>query len=462
MINLIKNEFKKIFSKKSFYIVTILFLLFTILINAIYNDDAETFYAPDVNINELIEENKTLDLNNQDHLYTYVNNLTRIELDRLKKEFNDTNKEYLLDKYYQNELYSFYYAKYISKENIKEEERNIEELLNKIESGDWQYFVKLDIEELKQEETYNEIDKIRNNYFTLLYEYRINNNIDFDNKNYLNKALNSIESNLYEYVNLKNKEKLTNMEKSSLENIERDMIINKYILENKVDANATNTLRVLLTRFTNEFGLFILIYVILISASIVSEEFNKGTIKYLLTKPYKRSTILTSKLLTLLILLPCIVLLMLLIELIVGGFVFGYDSLNVPVLVYQAATHSIKAIPVFTFVIKMLFASMPMYLVILIFSFMVSTVTLSTSAASTLSFMFYFVGGIISNLAMIYSFKVFKLLVPLYWDFSYLVTGDNHPFSVSTLTSLSITLLYIVVMLCITYVYFRKKDVKNI
>lgn len=460
MLKLIKNEIKKIFSKKSFYIVTIIFVLYTFLISAIYANNIEGSYAPDTYVEDLIEENKNLDLSNKENLFIYANNSARIESNDLKKKYSSSTQIYLIENYVYNYLHEYYQAYYINKSELAKKEKEMKDVLNKIEEEDWKYFVNLDIENLKKGKISNEIEKERYEYFIMLKEYRLNNNINFDTNNYLNKAIDSIETNLYEYLNLKNKDKLTSTEKSALENIEESIITNKYILENKVDANNPHTLRQILSNFSNEFGLFILIYVILISSSIISEEFNKGTIKYLLTKPYKRSTILTSKLLTILLLVPFILILMLLIELIVGGFILGFNSLSVPVLAFSSG--SIKAIPLFNYVTGMLLASLPMYLVILIFSFMLSAITLSTSAACTLSFIFYLVGNVISNLASIYSFKVFKLLIPLYWDFTYLVKGIKHPFNVSTSVSVSITILYIVAMLCITYVYFRKKDVKNI
>lgn len=462
MIKLIKNELKKIFSKKSFYIITLIFILFTILTNVIYKDMGDYSYSSEVSIDEVKEENKLLDPQNPDEVYIYINNLSEIQAYELKEKYSSSTQEYLIDTYYHDELYDYNQAKYIDKKNIKEKEAKLNNLLEKIEKEDWKYFVNLDLETIEKSPVYDQNAKIRNEYYISLKKYRLDNNINFDKDNFLNIALLDVEANLYEYLNLKNKDKLTSLEESSFKNLQEDMITNKYILEEKLDLNARDTLRGVLINFSAEFGLFILIYVILISSSMLSEEFNKGTIKYLLTKPYKRSSILTSKLLAMLILLPIILIMMLLIEFIVGGLVFGFNSLSIPMTIYESASASLKVMPLLNYVIKSLILILPMYLVILIFSFMISTITASTSAACTLSFMLYLVGGVISNIAITHSYKIFKLFVSLYWDFSYLVKGAANPYNVSTVLSLLVVFLYIGIMLCITYVYFSRKDVKNI
>ena len=138
----------------------------------------------------------------------------------------------------------------------------------------------------------------------------------------------------------------------------------------------------------------------------------------------------------------------------------GFDSLFVPVVQY--ANGGLETYSVLGYLFSLLLASLPIYLIVGILAFMLSTVTASTSAAITISFLFYLMFNVISNLAVVYDFWVFKFFVSLYWDFSYLVTGTSSPFGGSVSTSILVIALYILVMLCITYVTFGKKDVKNI
>ena len=86
----------------------------------------------------------------------------------------------------------------------------------------------------------------------------------------------------------------------------------------------------------------------------------------------------------------------------------------------------------------------------------------STSAAITISFLVYLIGNVIANLAQVYKFKIFKYLVFLHWDFSYLVTKGTNPFGFKPLTSIIVVGIYLLFFLCLTYIYFQKKDVKNV
>ena len=80
--------------------------------------------------------------------------------------------------------------------------------------------------------------------------------------------------------------------------------------------------------------------IIMVAGTIVSEEFNKGTIKLLLVKPYSRYKILLSKFLTILIMIVFSILVVIGMELLVGGILFGFDSLSIPVVEYNFNTNT--------------------------------------------------------------------------------------------------------------------------
>jgi len=284
----------------------------------------------------------------------------------------------------------------------------------------------------------------------------------FASNNYLNNAIIDIETNLVEYRNLKNKTNLTREEKERFNVLNSIHLKSNYILEHKEDINNDGTLRAILKNFNSEFQIFILIYIVMICGSIVSEEFNKGTIKYLLTKPYKRRTILTSKLLTIIILVPLVILFMILIEVIMGGIILGFDSLNVPIVIYNTTQGALVKYSCFNYLFMILFASAPIYFILSILCFALSTITCSTSAAITITFLFYLVSEVVRNLVLIYDIKILKAFVSIHWDFSYLINYQNNPFKFKPIVSLLIVLIYISVTLCISYIYFEKKDVKNI
>lgn len=460
MLKLIENEIIKLLKKKSFYVVTIIFILFCILTNIVYKSDINSVLTEEIDISELQAENETLDLGNNEELLTYVENLTIIRIEELKREYPEN--VYLIENNLYNTVYHMYESRYIknNQELYEEYYLELENDLNKIANNDYEYFLDERISYLttRINET-TDLEQERYNKLLELAIYRKENSIPYNNDNFLHNAIVFLEENTFEYLNLLNDNSLTSVEEERLSYLEEQMAINEYILETKEDVNNETTLRAVLINFSGEFGLFILIYVIMAAGSIVSEEYSRGTIKSLLTKPHKRSEVLTSKLLVVIFLIPIIMLFMSLIEIVLGGLTLGFDSLSIPVIIYNG---TINTYSVIGYLFSLLLSSLPMYLVIGILSFMISTISRSTSAAITISFLFYLLGNIISNLALIYDLPIFKAFISLYWDFSYIITNSPNPYGASIFTSILIIILYLGIMLCLSYVYFAKKDVKNL
>ena len=461
MLNLMKNEIIKLLKKKSFYVVTIIFVFFCVLTNIVYKSMPDLVIEEEINVEDLMRENEELDLNNSEDLLVYVENLTRIKIEELKKEYSLNTQEYLIENNLYTTIYHMYEAEYILEDEslAQEYQRELESDMSHLD--DWEYFLdeRITYLEVRISET-SGLEQDRYEKLLEYAKYRKDNNVAYDADNYLHQALNYLEENNYEYINLLNDDDLTEEEESRLEYLEEEMSLREYVLETKEDVLNDSTLRAVFMNFSSEFGLFILVYVIMLAGSIVSEEYSRGTIKYLLTKPYKRSTILTSKLLVVLLLIPGIMLFMSVIEFVIGGIILGFDSLNVPVVLY--VNGSIHTYPVLGYLASLLLSAMPMYIVISVVAFLISTLTSSTSAAITISFLFYLLGNVIVNLALIYDFQIFKACISLYWDFSYLVLNNTNPYGISVFTSCLVIFLYLFVMLCIAYVYFNKKDVKNV
>lgn len=458
-----KNEVIKLLKKKSFYIVTFIFILFCILTNVVYKTSLDFIETSEVSIEELELENQELNLNDNDDLLIYVENLTNIRIEELKNDYSSPVQEYLIENFLYSTIYHVNEAQYILNDEALKEEYSLEldELIDRVEDNDSQFFLNQRITYL--ESRINEtigLEKTRYEKLLDLANYRLNHQIPYDQDNYLHQSLVFLEENMVEYVNLQNDDSLTQEEEQRLSFLEEEMSLHQYVIEHQEDILNETNLRAVLINFSSEFGIFILIYVIMIAGSIVSEEFSRGTIKTLLTKPFKRSTILTSKLLVVLLLIPIIMFFMSVVEILIGGIILGFDSLSIPVVLYVDG--SLMSFSVLSYLGCLLLSSLPMYLVIGVLSFMIGTVTLSTSAAITIGFLFYLLANVISNLALVYHLPIFRSFVSLYWDFSYLVTSSPQPFDASIVTSIFVIILYLVLMLCLAYVTFIKKDVKNI
>ena len=113
MLKLIENEIIKLLKKKSFYVVTIIFILFCILTNIVYKSDINSVLTEEIDISELQAENETLDLGNNEELLTYVENLTVIRIEELKREYPEN--VYLIENNLYNTVYHMYESRYIKR-----------------------------------------------------------------------------------------------------------------------------------------------------------------------------------------------------------------------------------------------------------------------------------------------------------------------------------------------------------
>ena len=463
LIRLMKNEIIKLLKKKSFYIVTLIFILFCILTNIVYQTSMDYVSIEEVDIEELIAMNEELDLTQDEDLLIYVENLTTIKMEELKKTYRSSVQEYLVDHFLYTPIYRFYESMYIleDEELTQLYQNNLDEYIEYVKDNNWEYFLDERIQYLEERVNNTQgVEQMRYQELLDLAFYRKENNVPYDDGNYLHRSLDFLEENMVEYVNLLHDDYLTQDEEERLSFLSEKMSLHEYVITHKQDILNETNLRAVLANFPAEFGIFILIYVIMLAGSIVSEEYARGTIKSLLVKPFKRRTILTSKLLVVLLLIPFIMIFMSVIELVIGGIILGFDSLSVPIVLYQDGV--LLSYSPLGYLARLLISSLGIYYVLGIFAFFISTVTLSTSAAITISFLFYLLLNVVSNLALVYPLPVFNCFVSLYWDFSYLVSHQAQPYGASLFTSLLVIFAYLFVMLCITYVTFMKKDVKNI
>lgn len=235
-----------------------------------------------------------------DDLLIYVENLTTLKVEEFMQLYSNNVATYLI----KNNLYSIIYKMYESKYILEDDQLyqkyslEVDHKILKIKNNDWHYF--LDERILYLEERVSKTTGTENERYKALLElakYRKDQDVPYDKDNYLHNSILYLEENMYEYINLLHDENLTFEEENRLQFLKENMSIHEYVLEHEQDVLNEHTLRAVLMNFSGEFGIFILIYVIMLAGSIVSEEYSRGTIKYLFTKPFKRRTILTSKLL---------------------------------------------------------------------------------------------------------------------------------------------------------------------
>ena len=370
MINLIKNECIKIFKKKSIYITLLITLIFIIACNFIYKYEGQNSdYNVGVDIAFYEEMLKDLNPNNKEDLEEYLMYKTEIDTAKLIQNYGDSNtwQAQIIRNKVNSIISQMNYYQYDAKNKVEYEnmKKQYDILLQKINAGDWRHFAKEELIEIennlleqnqlkKQAQTQMEIKNIENQIYELelqkqVTNWRLEKDIPYG-YNYQNTCLRKYQNakmQIKDYEDSNNQEDYS--QKQEYYNNLEIAAISQYDIEHQTEAGSGSDARGILLNVFNQFEIFIIIMIIMIAGTIVSEEFSKGTIKLLLIKPYKRTTILASKLITCLILIVIIILAVLSMQFIVGGLVQGFESFHTPAIVYNHNTNQLEEINIVSY-----------------------------------------------------------------------------------------------------------------
>ena len=485
MSSLIKNELTKIFKKKSIYITLFVVLAFVILTNCIYKfffTTGNSYGYSESYISYIKEDLERLDPSKPSDTTMYIELKSQLETYELMQKYDEDawQRQIIVSQVAGdiNEKNTYLYSSEKDEAKAQEIENNINGILQKLDSDDWKYFANLELEQadakLKEleEQKANTQDKqlleelevsIENAKIDKeVAEYRINQDIKYGT-DYLNEALTSYQGCAQTLIQMGNVDNLEYKDKLQYNESLEQKEVNKYIIENKQDINKMNDTRGILKNFFSEYGLFIIVIIVMIAGTIVSEEFNKGTVKLLLIKPYSRAKILLSKYITILIMTVFAIVIILLMELIVGGIVFGFDSLSVPVLEYNFNTSQLEILNIFTYVGIEILTQLPMIILLATLAFALSTIFTNSALAITISLLGFMSPSIINALVIQYKVGFMKYFVTMNWDLSGYLFGTLPSMEGMTMGfSIVMCFIYLFAMLIPTFIIFKKKNIKNI
>ena len=459
MIKLIKNEIFKILHKKGTYIVLIITALFITLVSYLIGHE-ETYFSTET----------YFDVDTGDVTQNKINK----EMNEKYQKYNkDTWQHYVIDDTY--DIVSNYYYALDSGEISDEVKKSYQDVNNALANDDWQYFVnktlasrKEELKTLEESLKYATADKEKKNLesqiFTIkvaieMLEYRLKENVKYGN-DYLNEAIDAITysaSDINTYENTTNKET-----KSELEDTVKIYYKSRYILENKEDINNASDLKFILSNFYSEYLFLILVFGIMIGGAIVSEEYNKGTIKSLLITPYKRSTILLSKFISVILLTILFIVIAYFMQTVIGGIFLGFGSLSNHVVEYNLATKSLEVMSVFKYILLYTIANLPQILLLVTLAFAVSTIIGNTALAIVITFAGVIGSSIINMFASMYKIKVLNYFITTNWNFNYYLFGGTNPYGPSITQAIIVCLVYFLIMIITSFIVFNKKNIKNI
>ena len=485
--NLVKNELIKIFKKKTIYITMVVIFLLLIFMNCMFkyaNGGSEyDYYLYNENyINSLRDDLETLNPEKPSDVTVYIDLLSEIQLSEMMEQHKDAEwKLAIINERiapYITERNTYQYGAEKNEAQVEEINQEIDALLNKLDENDWKYFAREDlakaeqqIEELNAQKEQTEDKAVLENIETELNnaqmekeiaEIRLNKDIPYGT-NYLNRAISTLQTANTNLANFKNMEELTYEQKLEYNSYLEDQAESRYILETGRDIHNTNTLKGILENFYSQFGIFLIVVVVMIAGTIVSEEFNKGTIKLLLVKPYTRNKILMAKAITTLIMMIFIIVVTLVMQMLIGGIIFGFDSLSEPVVAYNFNTNTMEEMNIFTNLGVQTLTQLPMIILLATLAFAISALFTNSTLAIAISLLGFMSAYIINQLAIGYDLQFMKYFVTMNWDLSIYANGALPYMEGMNMTmSIIICVVYFLIMMIPTFIVFKKRNIKNI
>lgn len=488
MIKLISIELRKIFYKKSIFLMFGLIIIFCFLNNILYridydNDGNYKYTARNdikVEEKELEEELKKYDFQKSNEFSMYLAVKTKLDLIKLKKQYANTSwqyykiNDYLYDLIYK--LNEYHYGKE-KDENFLQLELEYKFLLDKINNDDWEYFlskerdvlVKKQLElneqlkkkaDIKQQLVLKEqLDEIDFQLKVLMF--RLTDKIKYDSS-YLNVLLENYQDN-YKIVS-KYKKINRDHEQEFLYRVAlSDMKVSEYILKHKKNINKQNNLSYQLRTIVSDYELFIVLLILIVSSTILTDEFRDGTIKLLLIKPYSRGKILLGKYLSVVIFMGITILFLIVIQLLIGGIIFGMDSLKLPVVAYHFELGKTVEYSIFSYMMIQILAKIPFLLMMITIAIVLGVLTNSSVLAMIFPLTLYLFNSSLSSLCIKYKLEFMKYLVNINWNLNdYLFGGISDNPYISFKFSIVILISYFFVLWVLTFICFKRKDIKNI
>lgn len=200
------------------------------------------------------------------------------------------------------------------------------------------------------------------------------------------------------------------------------------------------------------FMFIVMLFGVIVASTILSSEFNKGTIKMLLTRPVSRANILTSKLLATFEFAIILTVVAFVLNVLFAYLLFDRTG-GATLLIENGEIVRQSIWP--TLGRNFAFESV-MVIMSILFAFMISTITRSSSLAIGITIFITMASSLIA--AFFYKFKLIQFIWFAVMDLESIYEGE-HMLDVSLSFALTIQLIYAIVFIVISYVHFMKSDV---
>jgi len=468
-MNLIKNELFKLNHRTEIRLLFVFVIISTLAINLLnfILTNNETLYQKELDL--MIASDEEMMNSSQiseDKVYYSVD----YEMNKLKKNYKYNSPETV----YINETITvlandMYNAKLESGEDSGEylaAKKAYDEGLKKLENFDWKQEVKDEIK-INQEtiDILNSLDGISDStkkdieFFkekNRVLNYRLDNNIAPDNSN-ASEELTIYLSNL-DVIHQMNSEPSSPEEKNQYNELVKEAEITKYKIDNnllKANDKYTTVSEELVDLMSGN-GFMLTFMAIFVAAIIISAEFDKGTIKQLLIRPYTRTEIWISKIIATILFFLEFTLFCVLVRIVIVGILAGFNTIANPIIVYNYNTGTAYQVNLVLHLLKCFALVFP--------KFLISMLIVNLIAVNTKSAVLSIYVGLMLNVVNLSYFQkpISRFIVSNCWDFNIFANGATPLNKYIELgSSIAVVVGTAIIAIALSIWTFKRKEIKN-
>ena len=281
--------------------------------------------------------------------------------------------------------------------------------------------------------------------------------INFSSIDVVNQYKKALNSDIYYMENNKfDKEDDDEIiERIALERYAIDNNIKYNILLNSQNINAIlpQDARILLMKVFDNFEILIIFLIIYLSCTIIIEEFQSGTIRNVLIKPYSRIKILFSKILTNFLIITVSVIVLVVLQYLIGGLLFGFESYSLEAVRYNSYNKDIVTMDLIQYMLTITVSKLFMYITFSSFSLLLGIIVNNIALNILISIGLYFLSTFESLIN-----KFTQYLFIFNWNISNFLFGNIN----MLVQSIMISTISLVIILLFLITIFKNKDIKDL
>jgi ABC-2 type transport system permease protein len=230
--------------------------------------------------------------------------------------------------------------------------------------------------------------------------------------------------------------------------------LNKYYIAHNISPNQVTGWSFATT--AQNLSTLLIAFILVVAGDIVASEFSTGTIKMLLTQTATRTKILASKYLAMLLYGLFLTAVMFGFSLVIGWVFFGSAGAGEP-HVYADAHGHIQQMGTALYLLMQYGFLLIQIVITATIAFMISAIFRSSALAITISLLCFLVGNTLVQVLSSYTWDKYILFANT--DLSQFVEKGPVVHGLTLGFSITMLVIYFVVMMALSWLVFRKRDV---